>query len=86
MKQAKHQMLSAIDINDDNRETQEKICENVIQAYLVRLKEQTKKLRNIERDHIDRISKLYGMQGEIFLPHNEMDDDEIERGSFEQQI
>ena len=45
MKQAKLQMLSSIDINDENRESHEKICENITQAYLIRLKDATKKLR-----------------------------------------
>ena len=50
----------------------------------MKLKDATKRLRNIERDHIDKISKLYGVQGEIYLPHNDLDDnDGIERGSFD---
>lgn len=76
-------MLNSIDINDDNRESQEKICENITQAYLIRLKDATKKLRQIERDHIDKISKLYGVQGELHLPMSVFDDEGvIESGAF----
>ena len=39
----------------------------------MRLRDATKKLRQIERDHIDKISKLYGVQGEIYLLGNEFD-------------
>ena len=82
MKQAKLQMLSSIDINDENRDSQEKICENICQAYLIRLKDATKKLRQIERDHIDKISKLYGVQGELYLPICEFDEQGVVENGF----
>ncbi len=85
MKQAKLQMLGSHEINDENRDSLERIYENVTQTYLVRLKDATKKLRQIERDHIDKISKLYGVQGEIYLPRNDLDFDEggVDKSSFD---
>ena len=51
---------------------------------MVRLKDATKKLRTIERDHIDKISKLYGVQGEIYLPVNDLDEEGgYDKGSFD---
>lgn len=44
------------------------ITENVQQAYLSKLKEAAKQLRKIERDHITKIGKLYGVQGEVRIP------------------
>ena len=38
------------------------------QAYLSKLKDAAKRLRQIERDHINKIGKLYGVQGEVRLP------------------
>ena len=55
------------------QEQKEQICENVCQAYFVRLRDATQRLRRIERDHIDKISKLYGVQGEVYLLGNELD-------------
>lgn len=46
------------------------------QAYLVRLKDAAKRLRQIERDHIDKIGKLYGVAGETKLP----DASDLDRG------
>ena len=39
----------------------------------MRLRDATQRLRRIERDHIDKISKLYGVQGEVYLLGNELD-------------
>ena len=44
------------------------IADNVQQAYLVKLKDAAKRLRQIEKDHIQKISKLYGVTGEVSLP------------------
>jgi hypothetical protein len=41
----------------------------VQQAYLSKLKDAAKRLRQIERDHINKIGKLYGVQGEVRLPN-----------------
>ena len=38
------------------------------QAYLSKLTDAAKRLRQIERDHIRKIGKLYGVQGEVRLP------------------
>ena len=48
--------------------SQRSICDNVQQVYLTRLKNAAKRLRQIERDHINRIGRLYGVVGEIRLP------------------
>ena len=39
----------------------------------MRLRDATQRLRTIERDHIDKISKLYGVKGEVYLLGNELD-------------
>ena len=49
-------------------ESDERIIQNVQQAYLSRLNDSAKRLRQIERDHLDKMSKLYGVQGEVKLP------------------
>ena len=49
-------------------ESDQAITENVQQAYLTRLKDAAKRLRQIERDHIRKIGKLYGVAGEIRIP------------------
>ena len=53
---------------DGNDQSHLAIGDNVQQAYLVRLKDAAKRLRQIERDHIDKIGKLYGVAGETKLP------------------
>ena len=43
---------------------------------MTRLTESAKRLRTIERDHIRRIGKLYGVEGEVRLPEiSELDDE-----------
>ena len=52
----------------DFSESDETIIQNLQQAYLSRLNESAVKLRKIERDHLEKMSKLYGVQGEVRLP------------------
>ena len=75
LKTAKKQMLAGdFDLMDDKTaEQKDQICQNVLQAYFVRLRDATQRLRTIERDHIDKISKLYGVKGEVYLLGNELD-------------
>lgn len=63
LKQTREQMV--LDRADPS---QQSISENVQQAYLSRLKDAAKRLRQIERDHIKKIGKLYGVEGEVRLP------------------
>ena len=60
-------------MDDKTAEQKDQICQNVLQAYFVRLRDATQRLRTIERDHIDKISKLYGVKGEVYLLGNELD-------------
>ena len=69
LKQAREQMALSED------PAQETITQNVQQAYLVKLQDAAKRLRQIERDHVERIGKLYGVEGEIQLPSSELDDE-----------
>ena len=55
LKQTREQM------NATEGEGQQAITENVQQAYLSKLKDAAKQLRQIERDHIEKIGKLYGV-------------------------
>jgi hypothetical protein len=41
-------------------ECDRQISRNLIQLYSIRLKESSKQLRNIEREHLERMQKLYG--------------------------
>ena len=63
LKQARQQMEQ-----ENCSESDERIIQNVQQAYLSRLNDSAKRLRQIERDHLDKMSKLYGVQGEVKLP------------------
>ena len=71
LKQTREQM--ALEGKDESHQA---IGDNVQQAYLVRLKDAAKRLRQIERDHIDKIGKLYGVAGETKLP----DASDLDRG------
>ena len=65
-------------------ESQQIIADNVQQAYLSKLKDAAKKLRQIERDHIRKISKLYGVEGETKLPDaSPLDKNDRDRGMKE---
>ena len=35
------------------------------QSYYARLKEVTKRVRQIERDHLERVKRVYGVQEEV---------------------
>ena len=48
--------------------SEEAIVQNLQQAYLSRLNDAAVKLRRIERDHLEKMSQLYGVQGEVKLP------------------
>lgn len=79
LKQAREQMAL-----QGSGEGDQAVTENVQQAYLAKLKDAAKRLRQIERDHINKIGKLYGVQGEVRLPdisdldRNEEDDEDGE--------
>lgn len=64
LKQTREQMRST----SSSEPSQMAITENVQQAYLTKLTEAAKKLRQIERDHIHKIGKLYGVEGEVRIP------------------
>ena len=69
LKQTREQMLhQGIEWGEQS------VCANVQQAYLTKLKNAAKRLRQIERDHINQIGRLYGVAGEVRLPeHSELD-------------
>ena len=77
LKQTREQM--ALEGKDQSHQA---IGDNVQQAYLVRLKDAAKRLRQIERDHIDKIGKLYGVAGETKLP----DASDLDRGQQELEV
>ena len=64
LKQTREQMA----LTPSRDESHLAISRNVQQAYLSQLADCAKKLRQIERDHIRRIGKLYGVSGEVRLP------------------
>ena len=45
------------------------IADNVQQAYLSKLKDAAKRLRQVEREYVHKTAKLYGVQGEVRLPN-----------------
>ena len=49
-------------------QSQSAIAENVQQAYLCKLKDAAKRLRQVEREYVHKTAKLYGVQGEVRLP------------------
>ena len=49
-------------------QSDEIIIDNLQQAYLTKLNSAAVRLRTIERDHLEKMSKLYGVQGEVKLP------------------
>jgi hypothetical protein len=51
--------------NEENKSSfDEQIYINVQQNYYSRLKDVTKKLRSIEKNHLDRVSRIYGVEGD----------------------
>ena len=79
LKQTREQM-SQTAVNGET--SHQDISANVQQAYLSRLTDSARRLREIERDHIRKIGKLYGVEGEIRLPEvsqldrQDVDDDD----------
>jgi len=39
---------------------QNQICQNLLQAYSTRLRDSAKELRRLEKEHLDRVTELYG--------------------------
>ena len=64
LKQTREQMAVTGEI-DSSHAT---IADNVQQAYLVKLKDAAKRLRQIEKDHIQKISKLASKSTCCYLP------------------
>ena len=63
----------------------EQIYANMQQSYYCRLKEVTKRLRQIERDQLERVKRIYGVEGNERLQENEeLDSLEISRNNGEQ--
>lgn len=48
-------------------ETNQQIKCNIKQTYLLRLQEVTRKLRALEKEHLKRVTDLYGEEGEAVL-------------------
>lgn len=63
----------------------EQIYANMQQSYYCRLKEVTKRLRQIERDQLERVKRIYGVEGNERLQENEeLDSLEIPKDDGEQ--
>ena len=81
LKQTREQMSAA------DGEGSQAITENVQQAYLSKLKDAARRLREIERDHITKIGKLYGVEGEVRIPdQSDLDAGKNESQEQEQQL
>ena len=56
------------------------------QAYLSKLKDAAKRLRQVEREYVHKTAKLYGVQGEVRLPNlSELDKTDRDAGNQEKE-
>lgn len=53
--------------SDSPIETDLQIKNNIKQTYLLRLQEVTRKLRALEKEHLKKITDLYGQEGDAML-------------------
>ncbi|TNV77799.1 hypothetical protein FGO68_gene12507 [Halteria grandinella] len=58
---------------EDGVATDTQIKNNIKQTYLLRLQEVTRKLRALEKEHLKKMTDLYGQEGEAMFADNKQD-------------